>query len=304
MKKLLFFASVLLMSVVFFGCEKEILIAEVEKDTSNETAKFTIKDNTLSFATYDDFNITLDEIGMKSKDEINYWFSEQGFVNLESKYYELYDEINTFTEEAEVRNFVKNNPKYLSIGNNFNGEEVKSTTEGFYNLIANENFEFILEGEIVDIRTIFQEDASSQRSCGNIMELDYQTNTPGCKNDRLARLKTKGLSDVLTYQGPLTIEHGVFLRGQKKVGCIWVNYQTGLDIIGTPTIHSTYNGTTYTNTEIPLTTGSTSCSNCYSIEIYGQTTTSNVGGGINVIKALAEGTTIGIGANSVIIDCD
>ena len=204
-----------------------------------------------------------------------------------------------------MRVFVRNNVKYLSVGDNFRGEEeVKSITESFYNFIANENFEFILEGEIVDIRTIFQEDISSQRSCGNVMELDYIKNQPGCRNDRLARLKTKGLSDVLTYAGPLTIEHGVFLRGQKKIGCIWINYRTDLDIVGTPTIRSTYNGITFTNTNIPFTSGSTSCDNCYSTEIFGQTTTPNVGGGINVTRALAEGTTRGIGANSVIINCE
>lgn len=204
-----------------------------------------------------------------------------------------------------MRVFVRNNVKYLSVGDNFRGEEeVKSITESFYNFIANENFEFILEGEIVDIRTIFQEDISSQRSCGNVMELDYIKNQPGCRNDRLARLKTKGLSDVLTYAGPLTIEHGVFLREQKKIGCIWINYRTDLDIVGTPTIRSTYNGITFTNTNIPFTSGSTSCDNCYSTEIFGQTTTPNVGGGINVTRALAEGTTRGIGANSVIINCE
>jgi hypothetical protein len=218
MKNLWIFASVLLSSAAFFGCGKETLITEVEKDTSIETAKFTINDNTLSFATYDDFNATLKEIGAKSSNEINEWFANQGFVTLESKYYELYDKINTFTEETEIRTFVKDNAKYLSIGNNVRGEEeVKSATEGFYNFIANENFKFILEGETVDIRAVFQEDASSQRSCGNVMELDYENNKPGCVNDRLARLKTEGLSDVLTDNGPLTIEHGVFLRGQKKL---------------------------------------------------------------------------------------
>lgn len=96
----------------------------------------------------------------------------------------------------------------------------------------------------------------------------------------------------------------MFLRGQRKIGCVWVNYQTQLDITGTPTIRSTYNGITFTNTEIPFTSGPTNCSDCYSIYIFGQTTTTNVGGGINVIRALAEGTTRGIGANSVIIDCE
>lgn len=223
---------------------------------------------------------------------------------MESKYYGLYDEINTFTEETELRTFVKNNSKYLSIGDNIRGEEeVKSVTEGFYNLIANEDFEFILEGKVIDIRSIVQEIPSSQRSCANSMELDYEALKRGCRNDRLARLKTQVYHNNSGYL-LLTITHSAFLRGQKRIGCIWMNYRTNLDIIGTPIINSTYNGTAFNSTNIPITSGSLTCSNCYSTQRWGTSSdVTDVGGFATVTRVLVEGTTRGIGANSVIIDC-
>lgn len=288
--------------MTILSCQKSSTPEITPKNPDLQSIPFSVENGVLKFPVFEDYIKMKDFVIQMPAQEVNDWFLSNGLVNLESKYYSLYDELNLLEKEEEIITFVENNPKYLSIEEDEHGEkEVTSTTELLQNYFANEDFIYMINDEVIDIRTHFKTEEVQMRSCGNPQEVIFTVNPSGCKNDRRAKLKIKAVVETGDLSGSFDmLENSMQLRGQRKRGCIWMNYNTELDIKLDAAMTSMVDLTTLSDPP----TGVFGCETCYRVIITAQEDVFRTGNTPVILSAHGAGTTRGIGNNFVTLDCN
>lgn len=289
--------------VLLNACNKNELDPKVSTENITEkTIDMRVEDGILTFATEADFAAVFEEVAYKTSEDINAYFAEKGFDNLASKYDALFDQINTIDED-EIVGFVRNHPKYLSLKDLPNGEqEIVRTSRIFEDVFANEDFIYQIGDEVKDVRTIQANQPQTLRNCNNPHIEEYIRNENGCSKDRKAILEARVLATPNWSR--TNIYFYMELRGQRKRACIWSDYKTQLDFVGhNHTIQALINGTTsLTGT---LGSGIHSHYNANEIRIWAGASVPATGSPAtaSISSALGQGTTRGIGANVVEINC-
>jgi len=241
------------------------------------------------------------------------------FKSLESIYNNIHTKLGEFEDDEEDSffSFINENKKYVELIDLGNQEQVVANrTDLFQDKFANENFVFMIGDNHIDVRDI--EDNSNELqlrtpNCGSQIEGETIVDKGGCKRDRKGHIRAK----TLWYQrddGQCVGGFNIRLKGQRKRFCIWIDYSTALNYIGTPQMSIEYspffaNGTPVTITTPPeVLSGDTSCSNCFRLRL--KTVLDNaplVGCDEDISPFITStrivGTTQGIGVATVSANC-
>lgn len=314
MKKIVFFIT----CITILSCNKlEIKTPEAsqvdQKELVEKVPKVDVIDGVLIFNSIDDYFDMTSYTQKMRPDQINKWLQSHHFTNLSSKYIQLYDQINKFTTEEEIVRFVNKNAEYLSIEIDGTKEkEVIQRTESYWNFFANSDFLIKIGEQIIDVRHETQYrnvlpvgngpgiGGQSSLPCGN-PTIRYYTHNSSCFSGRRAKLRVGSAVDNI---GPPTYaiihENSIKLNGQRKIACIWVNYDTelGFATSTTPFVISNYQNFVFDD---PL-VGIYGCSSCYEL-LLSIDRPSSGSGTPSITSASAKGTTRGIGSNWVTVNC-
>ncbi len=270
----------------------------------------------LVFDDFDSYNIAYHNLEnfLLQLNQNNYR-SQDDFKSLKSIYDDIHNEIWEFQEdqEDEIYEFINQNSKYVSlVQSEDSAQELINTTDTRQDKFANQDFVFMIDGVLYDVRDIENLYENSQTisrmDCGQEIEVTVTNDNNRCKNDRRGTIRVRAVRDNITGPGARDCfaEIQVRLKGQRKRVCIWVNYSTVLSFIGTPTVSAMFPGaSTAPSTPVIVTgpgwTGSMSCSNCSDIELLAPPTSfATVGctGDYFLTRVGVTGTTQGLnGAN-------
>ena len=170
-------------------------------------------------------------------DDMNAWFdgleAAKNFSSLRKHYQNMLDEINEMESEAELLDYVAAHKKYWYIDDTDadNKELLQKYDLGVNYFLANSSLNYMVNNKLKILPETkempFLDEKMDGCNTGCVEDI-YTKNVAWCKNDRRVQFKvTTGLS----YQTNFGVETGyeTFLRGQKKVSCIWVNYKTNLE---------------------------------------------------------------------------
>ncbi|MGB1206288.1 MAG: hypothetical protein ACPG5B_11610 [Chitinophagales bacterium] len=250
MKKLLFFPCFFLVFSLFFlsSCSKESTSVNTELEELNQQ-RTAVSSPNIQF-TYDDIIV---ENGMiyfedeeklshflsfvRQLDDMNAWFdgleAEKNFNSLRKHYENMLDEINEMESETELLDYVATHNKYWYIDETDadNKELLQKYDLGIHYFLANKNLNYMLNNKLETLPEAKETSFLSEKINGcntGFVEAIGIKNVKWCKNDRRVKLS---LRIVMPNQTNFGIEAGyeTFLRGQKKVSCIWVNYKTNLE---------------------------------------------------------------------------
>jgi len=236
----IFLIALLSITLCFTACKKEEVQEATTQPTetslfsNNENVRlddisFKVQNDLVNFESEEDFTKMVNYMNDKSADEMNELFSSLGLKNANLKVQSLLEQIHTMEDENEIIDFVNANSKYLQfIEHDADNKEIVPVGDLFANYFANENFEFQINDEVLDIRKdIVALDINDRAHCGNSYEAIETKNVAWCKNDRRAKLRIK----VFKRNSSIVCEWR--LKGQKKFSCIWANYRTDLETFST-----------------------------------------------------------------------
>ncbi len=268
MKKRLFLLSslaIIIASLTILGCQNKEFWKGDENKTQVNLPDVTVENGMLKFESAEDYFKTRSAVSGMTNDELEAWESSIGFESVRKKQIDVYEKLNTLTDEdeQELRNIVAKNSKYFEIILNEDGEEelIAKNEEGKFASLLNSDFMYAVENtatkvlknhiistdinnvqaiknissvdEIADKASVnikkrtITELSKRYTSCANPAQIHVTKDERWCRNDRRAYLKV----EMITVVDNDWLHTNVIVKayGKRKVSCVWVAYSTGLE---------------------------------------------------------------------------